>query len=130
LEYRQGQLRVLEGALASVSDYLQHALSFNLFCPHWKELSQTNGNANFISLECAFGWLQRHYQREHTAVMSLIAEDQEEPLPLNWALIIEEWDNTYWIVWVLLLWLLWNQEGDDFEIQHVDLCGWLSTWYS
>jgi histone-lysine N-methyltransferase SETD3 len=130
LEYRQGQLHVLEGTLASVSDYLQHTISFNAFCPHLKQLSQTNGNGNFLSLECAFGWLQRHYQREHTAVTELIAEDQEEPLPLNWAIIIEEWDNAYWIVWILLLWMLWNREGDDFEIQHVDLYGWLSTWCS
>jgi histone-lysine N-methyltransferase SETD3 len=61
--------------------------------------------------------------------MKIIAEDQDEPLPLNWAIIVEEWDNTYWIVWSLLLWMLWIRDGDDFEIEHLDLYGWLSDWY-
>jgi histone-lysine N-methyltransferase SETD3 len=61
--------------------------------------------------------------------MKIIAEDQEEPLPLNWAIIVEEWDNTYWIVWILLLWILWDRGGDDFEIEHLNLFGWLQDWY-
>jgi len=73
--------------------------------------------------------LQFYYGREFDAVMKIIAEDQEEPLPLNWAIIVEEWDNTYWIVWILLLWILWDRGGDDFEIEHLNLFGWLQDWY-
>jgi hypothetical protein len=131
LNYRQGQLLVLRNALALVSEFVQHAVSLNQLCPHSITGNQPNANANFLSLECAFGWLQIHYPQEYTAVTHLIAEDQEEPLPLNWAVIIEEWDNTYWIVWILLLWVLWNQDGDKFETECLnDLYGWQSDWYS
>lgn len=61
----------------------------------------------------------------------LIAEDQDEALPLNWAVIIEEWDNTYWIIWTLLVWMLWVRDGVKFEDVHSkDMYGWLSDWYS
>lgn len=131
LTYRRGQVRVLREALASVSDYIQHAISFNQLCLHTERAFRPNDNAHFLSLECAFGWLQNHYPQEYTVVTKLIAEDQEEPLPLNWAVIVEEWDTTYWIVWILLLWMLWVRDGIKFETAHSkDLYGWFSDWYS
>jgi hypothetical protein len=30
----------------------------------------------------------------------MIAEDQEETLPLDWSVLVEDWDHTYWIVWI------------------------------
>jgi hypothetical protein len=71
------------------------------------------------------------YRREHDAVMKLIAKDQEEPLPLNWAAVVEDWDRTYWIVWILLLWMLWLRNPDEFKAGYLnDLWGWQSDWYS
>jgi histone-lysine N-methyltransferase SETD3 len=112
-------------------DYLQRAISFNHLCSHDSSRSEANDKANFLSLECAFGWLQMDYRREHDAVMKLIAKDQEEPLPLNWAAVIEDWDRTYWIVWILLLWMLWLRNPDEFKAGYLnDLWGWQSGWYS
>jgi histone-lysine N-methyltransferase SETD3 len=126
LVYRHGQLHVLKAALASVSEYIQQSISFNFLCVHGHVGPGMNGIANFLSLECAFGWLQRHYQREYTAVINLIADDQEEPLPLNWAAVVEDWDNTYWIIWIFILWILQSREGSDLMKNHQGLAGWIS----
>jgi hypothetical protein len=127
MTYRHGQLRVLTVALSSVSGFLQQAISFNHFCPHAQIMSQTNDLVNFMSLECAFGWLQRYYRGEFNAVMEIIAEDQDERLPLDWAILVEDWDHTYWIVWISLLWMLWIRDGDDFNAAHPALYGWLKV---
>ncbi len=129
MTYKYGQLRVLKEALSSVSGFIQQAISFNPFCPHAQMMSQTNYMVNFLSLECAFGWSQRYYLSEFDAVMKIIAEDQDEPLPLNWAILVEEWDHTYWTVWILFLWLLRVRDGDGFQTAHPVLYGWLQNWY-
>jgi hypothetical protein len=54
-----------------------------------------------------------------------IAEDQEEPLPLNWAVLVEDWDHTYWVVWIYTIWLLWARDGDEFRTRHEDLWSWM-----
>jgi protein-histidine N-methyltransferase len=134
LEYRLNQLGVLEVVYEPAMDFLQQAFAFNCLCPHGTEKIRspdTNVAAQFISLECAFGWLQKDYCGEYDAVIKLIAEDQEEPLPLNWAILVEDWDRTYWIVWILLLWMLWFRNPDEFEIRcRHDVCAWQLGWYS
>jgi protein-histidine N-methyltransferase len=131
LNYRQSQLRVLREALASNFQYVQQSISSNCICSHTKPAPESSEKANFISLECAFEWLRRNYRCEYDAVMKFIAEDQEEPLPLNWSIIIDEWDRTYWIVWIFLVWMLWYRDVKEFE--HTcqnDLYGWQSKWFS
>jgi histone-lysine N-methyltransferase SETD3 len=94
-------------------------------------MAEVNEKANFISLECAFAFLQKDYSGEYHGVMKLIAEDQEEPLPLDWSIVVEEWDHTYWIVWIMIIYMLWDRDGEDFELRCPDhLRDWQSGWLS
>ena len=40
----------------------------------------------------------------------MISDDQEEPLPLNWAVLLEDWDRTYWIVWVYVIMIIFSDK--------------------
>ncbi len=127
LDYRQGQLHVLEEALTSVSEYVQQSISFNCICLHATTMTEAYDMANFISLACAFAFLQKDYSGEYHDVIKLIAEDQEESLPLDWSIIVEEWDHTYWIVWIMVVWMLWVRDRKDFELRCPNL---LWSWQS
>lgn len=59
----------------------------------------------------------------------MIAEDQEEELPLNWTVLVEDWDHTYWIVWVWLIGMLRARDRDGFKKHHPKLDMWLSNRY-
>lgn len=80
-----------------------------------------------LSLECAFNWLHENYPNISSRVSHLISEDQEEPLPLDWAILVEDWDHTYWTVWIYLVWMLWLQSKTAFETRHVDLANWITA---
>jgi histone-lysine N-methyltransferase SETD3 len=79
-----------------------------------------------LSLECAFEWLRLSYPEIFNTVVNMIAADQEELLPLDWAVLVEDWDHTYWIVWIFTVWLLWARDGEAFKLQHQTLSFWLS----
>ncbi|KAE9366045.1 SET domain-containing protein [Stipitochalara longipes BDJ] len=125
LKYRHGQLRVIKGAHDLVAEYIQQTISFNCICPHGQANLRMHNGPNFLSLECAYGWLERYYPIEYAAVIGWISEDQNEPLPLNWAIIVEDWDRTYWIVWVLILWMLRKRDLHKFSVEHENLNEWL-----
>jgi histone-lysine N-methyltransferase SETD3 len=78
-----------------------------------------------MSLECAFEWLHLQYTGIFDAVVGMIAEDQEERLPLNWAVLVEDWDTTYWTVWIYITWLLWARDGEAFRQRHATLSTWM-----
>lgn len=82
-------------------------------------------HVELLSLECAFDWLRLNYEDVFEAIVSMIAEDQEEALPLNWAALVEDWDHTYWIVWIFTVWLLWAREREAFQLRHVKLSSWM-----
>ena len=85
--------------------------------------------ANFLSLECAFGWLRSNYGQDYNIVVKVIAEDQDEPLPLNWAVLVEDWDITYWIIWTLILYVIWSREIGRLTLESPRLSGWVANWY-
>jgi histone-lysine N-methyltransferase SETD3 len=82
-------------------------------------------HVELLSLECAFEWLRLNYPEISIPLVKAIAEDQEEPLPLNWAVLVEDWDHTYWVVWIYTIWLLWARDGDEFRTRHEDLWSWM-----
>jgi hypothetical protein len=83
-------------------------------------------SAQLLSLESAFDWLRMHYPDISLAVEKDISEDQEEPLPLNWDILVEDWDHTYWIVWVYLVLSLEALHPKTFRSLHPIVSQWIS----
>lgn len=97
LSYRNAQLSVLESALpelqAVVSELNAPRLSKN------QSASRFVDNARLYSLETGYNWLEESSPDLHQSLVQLIADDQDEPLPIDWApLIAEEWDFAYWVI--------------------------------
>lgn len=127
LDYRNRQMDVLKTAITSTSDFLQSFSSPTSLCQfyehpsyHTKPVSSTARQTavKLLSLECAFAWLQLNYPDLASHVVQLISEDQDEPLPLNWAVLLEDWDHTYWVVWIYIVWTLKLQDNEGFETRH------------
>lgn len=79
-----------------------------------------------LPLEAAFQWLELEYPSVHEILVSLIAEDQDEPLPLDWNILIGEgWNFTYLAVWLAVVWVIWLADPKQFGSRHNYLCGWL-----
>ena len=79
-----------------------------------------------MSLESAYGWLLTGYDDIYIAVIKMIAADQEEPLPLRWADLVEDWDYAYWIVWLFIILLISIRDGELFARSHGALSKWLA----
>jgi histone-lysine N-methyltransferase SETD3 len=125
LDYRERQLLVLQTALPQLSTLLQRTLYINSFCQHYPQHTLPNDHFEFLSLECAYSWLNVHYPNIYNEVAQLISEDQDEPLPLNWAILVMDWDHTYWIVWIYIIWMIWARDGESFSVSHPNLNTWI-----
>jgi hypothetical protein len=78
-----------------------------------------------MSLAKAFNWLLQNYPEIYAPIVQMISEDQEEPLPLNWDILVQDWDHTYWVVWIFTIWLLWARDGEAFQERHPTLGLWI-----
>jgi len=79
-----------------------------------------------LSLECAFDWLRVNYLELFNSVAEMIAEDQDEPLPLNWSVLVEDWDRTYWVVWIYIMTLIaMGGDGSNCTPTHEYLTSWV-----
>lgn len=135
LNYRNRQLNVLKGALTPILKRLQSAAAYSSFCQHHHHnaipsyaedyLRDMHASVELLSLECAFEWLRIHYPDIHTSVVEIISKDQDEPLPLDWVVLVEDWDHTYWTVWIYIVWMLWARDGPAFQERHSNLSAWL-----
>lgn len=134
LDYRRRQLDVISSASLKIKKPLDAALGFSSFCEHIShpppskpedEIAYMHQHVELLSLECAFDWLCSNYREIFDIIVSMIAEDQEESLPLNWAILVEDWDHTYWIVWIFTIWMLWMRDGEAFRLRHKNLNSWL-----
>lgn len=90
----------------------------------YTQASGINSYVKLVSLECAYEWL-RIYPDIYYPIMKLISEDQDEPLPLDWALLLQDWDHTYWIIWICLILLL--QTTNKLVEAHSGLSTWLKN---
>lgn len=87
---------------------------------------KNGGGPYMLPLEAAFQWLELEYPSVHEILVSLIAEDQDEPLPLDWNILIGEgWNFTYLAVWLAVVWVIWLADPKQFGSRHNYLCGWL-----
>ncbi|KAG9231073.1 hypothetical protein BJ875DRAFT_132873 [Amylocarpus encephaloides] len=130
LQYRQRKLVVLRESLWPLQKHLDAALAFISFPEnnHHTIISQYPDillPSGLISLDRAFEWLRIQYREIHALVTVIIADDQEEDLPLNWVVLGEDWDHTYWVVWIYLVWLLWARDGTAFQDRHPNMSQWL-----
>ncbi|PBP19402.1 SET domain-containing protein [Diplocarpon rosae] len=135
LDYRNRQARVLQTAIPPISTWLQFLSSASLLShiPYHFHGVDNDGssllaqNLELISLEYAYAWLHQNYPELAFQVCRLISEDQQEPLPLNWAILVEDWSHTYWSVWLYILWTLRRQDKEGFQTQHPYLETWMSA---
>jgi hypothetical protein len=128
LFYTYGQLSTLVRARSTVSTRLSAALSFTTFIKNSDGpgvYQHMHDHVELLSLENAYEWLLISYPDIGTAITEMISEDQDEPLPLNWSVLAEDWEHAYWAVWVYTVWMLWAQNGDTFRLRHLQLSSWL-----
>lgn len=83
-----------------------------------------NSHVQLLSLERAFDWLRVEYLEVYYDVVRMIAEDQEETLPLDWSVLVEDWDHTYWIVWIFTVCMVWALKGEAFGTRHKIITSW------
>ncbi|KAH8598287.1 hypothetical protein B0O99DRAFT_684327 [Bisporella sp. PMI_857] len=141
VEYRDRQLAVLEAALRPISERLQIFQSTSSFCahpqhaiinhPNFTSSNHSLNDGELLSLECAFNWLHIHYSELFTSIISLISEDQGEPLPLDWGILIEDWNRTYWIVWIFTIMVIAEGNGRSaspgLQSSHAYVISWLAS---
>jgi hypothetical protein len=127
LEYRNRQIQVLESALLALSVKLNSLSEGPLFPGIRLPIANSPQRSlvQVLSLENAFDWLYFWYPTIHSAMYHFISKDQEEPLPLDWKVLIQEWDRTYWIVWIFTVWMLQENDRSDFHSRHPELDSWM-----
>lgn len=128
MDYRNRQLGILHRTLNSIAPYLERLQSSSTICSHASHMPSSNilrtSRVEKLSLECAFSWLQKYYPDVFHAVTKLISEDQGESLPLDWAILVEDWDHVYWIVWLLIIQTI-RMSSHDFGNVHPYIDEWL-----
>lgn len=127
---------MLKAAIPPIVARLDSIVSFSSFCQHDHQidsnptdletnLTNAHSHVELLSLECGFEWLRLHYLEIFSFVVGMISEDQDEPLPLNWAILVEDWDHTYWLVWICIVRMLWARDSETFGLRHKNLNSWM-----
>ena len=138
VEYRDRQLAVLQIAIQPITARLNLYFSSSSFCQHpehlfvnqeSQELRMPEENkVEMLSLECAFDWLRINYEDIFTPVVQMISDDQDESLPLNWSVLLEDWDRTYWIVWIYIIITIFNSSDRGSTYGTSDCHRSLQSW--
>lgn len=106
--YRTSQISTLGSALQPLNNLITQILS-----PYPQASSSfSSGDPKIISLEQAYSLLTHHMPSISTTVHRFISEDQEEELPLDWSILLEDWSFTYWTLWIYIMML----HGFDEEV--------------
>lgn len=82
------------------------------------------GNLKILSIEQAYSLLTQQYPSLSATIHNLIASDQEEELPLDWSVLLEDWNFTYWTLWVYIIML---KQSDEMTLAaiHPALVQWI-----
>ncbi|EPQ67169.1 hypothetical protein BGT96224_5096, partial [Blumeria graminis f. sp. tritici 96224] len=130
LEYRRRQFHVLQAAAHRLSLYLDRVRLENLF--DWQESKQVERQeaieirprVELASLEWAYEWL-RQFPGVYETITHAIADDQAEPLPIDWALLLADWDRSYWVIWICIILML--REAQLLPASCPRLVAWLGS---
>lgn len=125
IEYRETQRKILLGALRPLIHLLAEERNKDYSSAHVRG----TGFYYTATLEQAWTSLQSKYADIWQGVTRYIAEDQEEDLPIVWSVLIEDWNHTYWVVWVFLLMALRENDKKKFKRQSSIWDEWLSNMY-
>lgn len=101
LAYRKRQITVLKRAMQPITSRLNNCFFlYSSYCQHphlvanqrdgYHNESSPSIRVELLSLECAFDWLSSTYPSVFTAAEDIIATDQEESKPLNWAALVAD----------------------------------------
>ncbi|QSZ37657.1 hypothetical protein DSL72_008756 [Monilinia vaccinii-corymbosi] len=118
--YRVSQLTTLESALCPLNNLTTQVLGQSLQASS----PYSTGNPKIISLEQAYSLLTRHFPSLSTTIHRLIAEDQEEELPLDWSVLLEDWAYTYWTLWMYIM-MLKRCDQETVSAIHPKLGRWI-----
>ena len=121
MDYRRGTIQVLEKTYGNIAASIQEALMPSPLNP----LSHASNHFTVMSIEGAWAWCHAHFPTIHDAAMVIISEDQEEPLPLDWAVLLEDWNHTLWIFWIMIMWLVRASESESLTPSSEVLAGWM-----
>ncbi|ESZ93653.1 hypothetical protein SBOR_5958 [Sclerotinia borealis F-4128] len=99
--YRISQLTTLQSAIQPLNKLTTQILSPS---PQASSPFPT-GNLKILSLEQAYSLLAEDSPCLSTSIHRLIAEDQEEELPLDWSVLLEDWAYTYLTLWIYTIML-------------------------
>ncbi|KAG4028684.1 hypothetical protein MFRU_020g01230 [Monilinia fructicola] len=118
--YRYSQLTTLKSALQPLDDLTTQILnqSSQASSPY------LTGIPKIISLEQAYSLFSQHLPSLSTTIHRLIAEDQEEELPLDWSVLLEDWAYTYWTLWVYIM-MLKRFDQETVSAIHPKLGRWI-----
>jgi len=72
-----------------------------------------------LVLVTAYTWLRGCLPEIFDKVTNFIAKDQEEPLPLDWAVLVEDWDHTYLLVWIYIILSQHSSHPTFFPAHHL-----------
>jgi hypothetical protein len=127
LDYRNRQIEILESASELFQVRREQILAS---CTTPTSATQSKcmlrGGSELLSLESAFAWLEFEYPSISKAIIELIAEDQDEEIPIKWVTLIGDWNHTYWVVWLYLVWNICWTAPPRFQDRHPFLFDWLS----
>jgi hypothetical protein len=134
LEYRKRQISVLRDAIELIDHRLDFEPSYDAFPSSalGEPTAAKTKNMEILSLEGAYRWMNLHHPEIGAELEQYIASDQDETLPLNWtALIGENWEHTYWTVWLYAVTALWLKKKSGFFATNSDmsqkaLAAWLA----
>ncbi|KAL3428158.1 set domain protein [Phlyctema vagabunda] len=129
MEYRERQMKVLTNASIPLHTELENRLRYSsLHATSDFEPVGSQVGGELLSLEHAYDWLSSEYPPMFKVVEEIIATDQEEPKPLDWGVLVEEWDHTMWTFWLFTIYNLRSQVGtEDFRKKHQVLGRWMEV---
>jgi hypothetical protein len=105
IDYRQRQMNVLAAALSNIT------MSASWYSP--------------LTLPGAFEWLRINYSTLSGLVEAAVAEDQEEELPVDWQILVPDWDHAYLILFVYILLSLSANDRIELSEKSPNLLQWI-----
>ena len=134
LEYRQRQMETLEKAALPYTSIFQGLLQHNTFCSHDHHsrmrrsddpiVIELLNSVEVLPLDCAYEWLSRAFPQIYVPLSFLVSRIEDEPLPIRWDVLAEEFGHIYWTIWVFIVLTL---HADDSTVlaPYPDLRKWM-----